>query len=133
MNRDKQIEEMAKIIDGYCEGGCLDGCYNCVPYKNAEQLYNAGYRKASEVIEDVFLVLDKRTEDEGLVFVKKSTLKSTLIEWREKKKVEIAREIFEEIEEIAMHGVTPFGLCLMSMGEAAFAELKKKYESEGEG
>lgn len=46
--REKQIEEMAKIIDGYCEAECLDGCYNCIPYKYAEKLYNAGYRKQSE-------------------------------------------------------------------------------------
>ena len=45
-------------------------------------------------------------------------------------RAEIAREIFEEIEKIAMHGVTSFGLCLMSMGEAAFAELKKKYTED---
>lgn len=52
--RDKQIEEMVKIIDGYCEAECLDGCYNCAPYKNAEQLYNAGYRKASDVAREIF-------------------------------------------------------------------------------
>lgn len=50
-----------------------------------------------------------------------------------RKASDVASEIFEEIEKIAMHGVTSFGLCLMSMGEVAFAELKKKYESEGEG
>ena len=63
------------------------------------------------------------------------------IEWRKKlteelkgyrKASEVAREIFEEIEKIAMHGTTPFGLCLMSMGEASFAKLKKKYTEDGE-
>jgi hypothetical protein len=49
-----------------------------------------------------------------------------------RKSTELAEEIFAEIEKIAMHGTTVYGLCLMSMGEAAFAELKKKYESEKE-
>ena len=43
--KEKQIEEMAKIIHGYCEAECLDGCYSCVPYKKAEALFNANYRK----------------------------------------------------------------------------------------
>lgn len=140
--RDKQIEEMAKIINKPCfeimdEAGATDrdcpfpyGCEECA----ATNLYNAGYRKASEVIEDVFLVLDKRTEDEGLVFVKKSTLKSTLIEWREKKKVEIAREIFEEIEKALDNSVetehfkgTWFNF---SKFKQMLAELKKKHLGE---
>ena len=52
MNKEKHIEEMAKIIHGYCEAECLDGCYNCVPYKKAETLYKAGYRKQSEVVDE---------------------------------------------------------------------------------
>lgn len=48
-----------------------------------------------------------------------------------RKASDLAREIFEEIEEIAMHSITSFGLQTMVMGEVAFAELKKKYtESE---
>ena len=44
----------------------------------------------------------------------------------------VAREIFEEIEKITMHNVTSsYGIWLMSMGEVAFAELKKKYTGEG--
>ena len=94
MERQKQIEEMAKAIEqarikatdttnsmNYGFGGWY-----------AKELYNAGYRKASEV----------------------------------------AMEIFAEIEKIAMYGTTPFGLHLRSMGEAAFAKLKKKYTEGGE-
>lgn len=45
----------------------------------------------------------------------------------------VAREIFEEIEKITMHNVTSsYGIWLMSMGEDAFAELKKKYTEETE-
>ena len=49
----------------------------------------------------------------------------------DKIKREVAREIFEKIEELAIYGTTPLGLCLMSIGVASFAELKKKY-TEGE-
>ena len=49
MDKAKQIEEMTKIIHGYCEAPCKDGgCQNCFEYKRAEALYNAGYRKQSE-------------------------------------------------------------------------------------
>jgi len=54
-----------------------------------------------------------------------------LLKIHQRKASDAAREIFEEIEKITMHGVTPFGLCLMSMGEAAFAKIKKKYTEEG--
>ena len=57
---------------------------------------------------------------------------SSLSKMGYRKASDVVREIFEEIEKIAMHGVTSFGLCLMSMGEVAFAELKEKY-TEGEG
>ena len=49
----------------------------------------------------------------------------------DKIKREVAREIFEEIEELAIYGTTPWGVCLISIGVASFAELKKKY-LEGE-
>ena len=42
----EQIEEMAKIIHGYCKGNCAN-CFPkaCGDYLGAETLYNAGYRK----------------------------------------------------------------------------------------
>ena len=54
MSRDKQIEEMTHILHPFCDAACLDGCYSCVPYKNAEKLYNMGYRKASDVAREIF-------------------------------------------------------------------------------
>ena len=96
MNKEKQIEEMAKdMCEYYYEGTCYQDkkpcdC-KCETFTDAQYLYAKGYRKASEV----------------------------------------AEEIFAEIEEITMHGITSFGLQTMTMGECAFAELKKKYtESE---
>lgn len=46
MDKQKQIEEMAKIIHGYCKASCPNaGCQNCFEYKKAEALYNADHRK----------------------------------------------------------------------------------------
>lgn len=57
MNRDKQIEEMAKLLCSTCyetnEEDCkkFEGvCGIC----DATRLYNAGYRKSSEVAEEIF-------------------------------------------------------------------------------
>ena len=61
MNKEKLIEEMAKIIATAknCEALALSECinrdckikkeYGCRSYFQAEDLYNAGYRKAEEV------------------------------------------------------------------------------------
>ena len=97
MSRDKQIEEMAKIINKPCfeimeEAGATDrdcpfpyGCEECT----AVNLYNAGYRKASDV----------------------------------------AREIIGKI--LLNHMPNIGGFFIIPITE--LAELKKKYESEGEG
>ena len=94
MSEDNKIEEMADILVNGCKmGGCEECKYSedqfpqCTLKYTADQIYNAGFRKTSDV----------------------------------------AREIFDEIEEITMHGITSFGLQTMTMGEVAFAELKKKY------
>ena len=57
MSKEKQIEEMAKAICGlnteqgcFCDGGYCN--YNCLSYEKAIKLYNAGYRKQSEVIDE---------------------------------------------------------------------------------
>ena len=41
MSREKQIEEMAKVIEQRCKRDCLPSCDECI----AETLYYAGYRK----------------------------------------------------------------------------------------
>lgn len=93
MNRDKQIEEMAKDICGRADCATCGELMPCFSKHFSKRAVEKGYRKASDV----------------------------------------AREIFEEIEKITMHNVTSsHGIWLMSMGEVAFAELKKKY-TEGEG
>ena len=98
MSRDMRIEEMALAL---AEGGCGKKCdcievdkFNCHFLHSASVLYNAGYRKASEV----------------------------------------AREIFEEIEENVFKYRSPYGEShrnTVVLTEKCFYELKKKYESEG--
>ena len=44
MSREKQIEEMAKVIEQRCNRDCIPSCDECI----AQTLYNAGYRKQSE-------------------------------------------------------------------------------------
>lgn len=60
IDREKQIEEIAKVI---C-GGCPDNkeCMHCLcaDWYKAESLYNAGYRKQSEVAREIFEEIDKR-------------------------------------------------------------------------
>lgn len=56
MNRDKQINEMANLIKlGYqCPYSFAKGM--------AEFLYDAGYRKCSDVAEEVFTVIEKEID-----------------------------------------------------------------------
>ena len=55
MERDKQIEEMARVWCPFPNRNdcnkCNKGCYEI---SKSEMLYNAGYRKASEVVRDIF-------------------------------------------------------------------------------
>lgn len=57
MNKEKQIEEMAKIIctptanKGNCEKCGFKK--HCSKFDDATDLYNAGYRKASEVAREI--------------------------------------------------------------------------------
>ena len=64
MSRENQIEEMAKVIVGAnCTKEPCDECrwagyaseaVDCTEYLIAEHLYNAGYRKSTEVAEEIF-------------------------------------------------------------------------------
>jgi hypothetical protein len=48
----------------------------------------------------------------------------------EKAKVDVAREIFEEIEKYLVTGTTIYGQRIYAIGVGTFAELKKKYTEE---
>lgn len=84
MSRDKQIEEMAKDI---CKFGCVCTCLECeyvkladddcacIDVKIAEGLYNAGYRKASDVAEEIFAEIEEcmrdfEDDDDGYILKK---------------------------------------------------------------
>lgn len=59
IDREKQIEEIAKVM---C-GGCPDNkeCTHCLcaDWYKAESLHNAGYRKQSEVAKEIFAEIEK--------------------------------------------------------------------------
>lgn len=64
MNRDKQIEEMAKHCHFYKDGKCLlledeavECDTKCDMCEFAKFLYDAGYRKSTEVAEDIVRML----------------------------------------------------------------------------
>ena len=71
MSRNKQIEEMAKVL---CED-CAKDVAPCVlnrtgrrcdaVMEQAEALYNAGYRKASEVAEEIFGEIEELIKPNG--------------------------------------------------------------------
>ena len=73
-DKEKQIEEMAKIISSLCDMPYCDTCYaykeynGCTERKNAEKLYSAGYRKQREVVKEfvagVTVELNKRRDSE---------------------------------------------------------------------
>ena len=70
MSREKQIEEIAKILLINCEGACTDceyyGRYDgsvCIPMRLASELYNAGYRKQE------WISVDERLPEESGVYV----------------------------------------------------------------
>ena len=55
MSREKQIEEIAKVLLTDCEGACTECEYYerfdgslCIPMRLANELYKQGYRKQSE-------------------------------------------------------------------------------------
>ena len=76
MNKENQIEELAKVLSGL---SCTNKCKNCNHFYNkysdvgcvdmnfAEKLYAKGYRKASEVAREIFEELDKRLDEVTVV------------------------------------------------------------------
>ena len=73
MSRDKQIEEMAKVIEqarikatdttnsmNYGFGGWY-----------AKELYNAGYRKAEDVAREIFEEIERLTKNHGITYTQK--------------------------------------------------------------
>ena len=119
MTKEKQIEEMARTMcncydSGYCKmhGNSCD--LKCISGFNALGLYNAGYRRYDDLIEEMTEEIDGWKKHYESLF---ETAKAMIRE-------EVAREIFEEIEDI-LNNIGYFD-------EIDFKTLKKKY-TEGEG
>ena len=62
--KDEQIKEMAKLFCGMTNGcdDCMFNKVNCYERKDAEELYNAGYRKQSDVASEIFEELIEKLE-----------------------------------------------------------------------
>lgn len=109
MNREKQIEEMAKhcffFEGGYCctdihkSKMCEYESKTCGLYQTLENLHNAGYRKASEVAEEIFAEIENILDRHSISYLKVG---------------QICGEHYYD-------GVMQFDI----------AELKKKYTEEG--
>ena len=72
MSRDKQIEKMCEVLrenavscktcNLYAEGFCYGNCELAEDNQTVcEALYNAGYRKATDVAEEIFAEIEKFT------------------------------------------------------------------------
>lgn len=60
MNKEKQIEEIAHILCGM-ENSCDECIFDkvkCYERLDAEQIYNAGYRKATDIVKEIFKELE---------------------------------------------------------------------------
>ena len=123
MNRDKQIEEMARIpesemgMSGYSKFSWKlweAGLCTMAEAEKADQIMrNMGYRKADEVAREIFEEIDRMLEEE-YVHIEKC---------KEKARDD---DVFCELDG---------ELCGLDMAQSLIAELKKKYitKTEGEG
>ena len=87
MNKDKQIEEMAEIINKNTE---FDTMWDEI-YASANALYDAGYRKASEVAEEIFGEIEKMLLS-NKIEAYKTLLNDT---WLYRSKINIFTELHE--------------------------------------
>ena len=98
MTEQEQIEEIAIRIDPLCNEGdhCLK-CYalqkyGCINFERAKELYKAGYRKASDVIDEFVERLKQDEESVKIGNEWKAVVRDVDIE-------RIAAEMRQEVEE----------------------------------
>lgn len=131
MSKEKQIEEMARITcQMYCrqyEKRCagVEECnYKCLHFQRCEALYNAGYRKHSEVevLEEKIDDLERDTIPKLRWSLERANAMGVQLEADlAKAKTEVAREIFEEADKVFMAN------CLSLEAYTAWKNLKEKY------
>ena len=110
MNRDKQIEEMAKAINvadhEYCNGKCI-GCEHkpmriedcaCVDMAIAKGLVNAGYRKSTEVAREIFEEIERMLTVE-IINIEEDFFHGTAARWDATRK-KCYEEILVELDEL---------------------------------
>ena len=111
MSRDKQIEEMASVLMSKCDSeiDCSKkaDCDLC----RAEHLYEKGYRKASDVAEEIFAEIEKEI---------KLALDSNY---------KVKRDAQDDNDSLVMYVEGKID-CLRGL-LGFLAELKKKYTEEG--
>ena len=112
MSKDKQIEEMAKIICGVTSGceHCMFNYNTCFERKDAEEIYNAGYRK----------IYDDHQ--------RQCTCYALGCQMAEELEKKVAREFIEAVDSMMECVTAMTGLSLTYYGK--YAELKKKYTEE---
>ena len=72
MTKEKQIEVIAHIMCGI-EDSCDECIYKLQCYEriDAEQIYNADYRKASEVARDIFEEIEREIKNHGICYAQR--------------------------------------------------------------
>ena len=86
MTKEKQIEEIAKNICGMKNGcvGCMFNKSNCYERKDAEAIYNAGYRKASEVAREIFEEIERVLTDNEVYYRQTDKMREDFIKLKKK-------------------------------------------------
>ena len=113
MNKEKQIREMAELSISHCEldnmcGSCrFETCNECL----AEHLINKGYRKASEIAEEIFAEIDAHFDKRIALY---QTMKSRALL--------VGNEVEREYADTMIINLTIY--------KKEVAELKKKYTEE---
>ena len=109
MNRDKQIEEMATTISNHLDGFMTEADIDIL----AATLYNAGYRKASDVAREIFEEIEENLNN--------------LIRYYKEKRKYVTEVEYNELEQRYCDiKIRTFEERLLKI-----AKLKKKY-TEGE-
>ncbi len=73
MNKEKEIKEIATLMCRVYDGSCDECGFSpwCCIYDDARNMYNAGYRKQSDVAKQIFEEIEKHTQEKGNLYVQR--------------------------------------------------------------